>query len=235
MQLQQKTINVFLKSRGGKNPYHVGESADLVYGLYCESVIGKQQELLVPDATQSEVWRHNNPDVSINMISYLGVPLNWPDGDVFGTVCVLDNKENHYSNIQRELLSKIKESLEKDLELLVGYQQLKRANEELVLNNQVKSRFLTMMSHDLRGPLGSLNEFLTLILRNTKKQTDNEGYEALEMAHVTTRAAYGVLENLLTWSKNDLLHVDPVKVPTNLVMIIDRILTLYTEPIRLKK
>jgi PAS domain S-box-containing protein len=28
------------------------------------------------------------------MISYLGFPVTWPDGQIFGTICVLDRKEN---------------------------------------------------------------------------------------------------------------------------------------------
>ena len=96
MRLKEQTIEVFLSSKTTNNPYKAGEQAELVYGLYCETVIGKQQKLLVSDATKNEVWKDDNPDVEINMISYLGYPLNWPDGEVFGTVCLLDNKENQY-------------------------------------------------------------------------------------------------------------------------------------------
>ena len=98
MRLKESTIEVLLKSNTEGNPYETGEEAKLIYGLYCETVIGTQKELLVPNATKSPVWKNNNPDVDINMISYLGVPLNWPDGECFGTVCLLDIKENIYTS-----------------------------------------------------------------------------------------------------------------------------------------
>lgn len=35
MKLNEDNIEVFLKSKSEENPYHVGEKAPLVYGLYC--------------------------------------------------------------------------------------------------------------------------------------------------------------------------------------------------------
>jgi hypothetical protein len=90
MKLNEDSIEVLLKSSTSGNPYEVGEEAKLIYGLYCETVIGTQKKLLVPDATKDPIWKDNNPDIDINMISYLGFPLNWPDGECFGTVCILD-------------------------------------------------------------------------------------------------------------------------------------------------
>jgi PAS domain S-box-containing protein len=131
MKLNEKTIEVFVKSNTQGNPYKAGEESNLIYGLYCETVIGTQKQLLIPDATKSKVWNYNNPDVDINMISYLGLPVNWPDGEVFGTVCLLDNKENHYSSDYIEFLNQVKTQIETDLQLLVANQQLADQNREL--------------------------------------------------------------------------------------------------------
>lgn len=131
MKLNEETIEVFVKSNTEGNPYEAGEEAKLIYGLYCENVIGTQKQLLVPDATKSKVWKENNPDVGINMISYLGLPINWPDGEVFGTVCLLDKKENHFSADYIDLLTQVKNHIETDLQLLVASKELDRQNIEL--------------------------------------------------------------------------------------------------------
>ncbi len=119
MKLNKDSIEVFLKSDTPDNPYETGEKADLKYGLYCETVIGTQEKLLVPDARRDPLWKHHNPDIALNMIAYLGFPVNWPDGEVFGTICLLDNKENPFSNYHTEFLGRIRENIEKDLELLL--------------------------------------------------------------------------------------------------------------------
>ena len=163
MRLNEENIEVFLKSETEGNPYKKGEKADLVYGLYCETVIGKQEKLIVADATKNAVWKDNNPDVGINMISYLGFPINWPDGEVFGTVCLLDNKENHYNKDYENLLFHIKKHIESDLNLSVLNSNLKHRNTELEHLNNTKSRFLSLISHDIRGNIATIDEFLKLI------------------------------------------------------------------------
>lgn len=80
MRLHANEIEVFAKSRNIENPYEVNEKASLGLGLYCETVIGTDQRLLVPDALDDKIWC-DNPDVELDMIHYLGLPLKWPNGD----------------------------------------------------------------------------------------------------------------------------------------------------------
>lgn len=126
MQITENSMQVFLKSNSKGNPYPEGGSDSLGHGLYCETVIGNNAELLVDNALKYEEWK-DNPDVKLNMISYYGLPITWPDNDFFGTICVLDNKENIYGDTFKELISEFKISIEKDLELLCQTQELKRS------------------------------------------------------------------------------------------------------------
>jgi GAF domain-containing protein len=124
MKLSEKQIHVFLCSNTKDNPYEKGEGAELLSGLYCESVVGNKSSLLVPNALKDPLWKEN-PDVKLNMISYLGLPILWPDGEAFGTICALDNKENSYNKQQFELMSLLKESIQKDLKLILEEKKLK--------------------------------------------------------------------------------------------------------------
>lgn len=124
MKLEGDSIHVFATSHTNGNPYHKDDAEKLGLGLYCETVVGRRQELLVPNALKSPVWKEN-PDVKLNMISYLGVPVAWNDGEIFGTFCVLDNKENHYSKLYIDILHKFKDYVESDLNQLVLLQELK--------------------------------------------------------------------------------------------------------------
>jgi len=139
MCLKEDSIQVFLKSQTDGNIYEVGEEAKLIYSLYCETVIGTQKRLIVPDATKDPVWKDNNPDADLNMISYIGFPLNWPDGEVFGTVCALDTKENQYSDDFSSLLQQIKIQIETDLDLILINSELKGKKSELEQQNPMMS------------------------------------------------------------------------------------------------
>lgn len=113
---ENKEIEVFLTNNNRKdNPYEANEAEYLGKGLYCENVIANDDTLLVPNALNDDIWK-DNPDVELNMVSYLGLPLKWGNDSVFGTVCVLDNKENNYNHKYNLLLERAKELIEDDLE-----------------------------------------------------------------------------------------------------------------------
>jgi len=119
MKLEPPNIKVFVSSESSGNPYEKDEVACFDPGLYCARVIKSQQQLLVPDALEDEEWK-SNPDVKVGMISYLGFPIAWPDGQVFGTVCVLDDKRNAYTEPYRKFLLQCRDLLQTDLKLLTS-------------------------------------------------------------------------------------------------------------------
>lgn len=228
MRLNEESIEVFLKSNTKGNPYAVGEKAKLIYGLYCESVIGTQKQLLVPDATKSEAWSINNPDIDINMISYLGLPLNWPDGECFGTVCVLDSKENHYSEVYKDLLSQIKQHIEIDLQLLL-------TNKELEQLNAIKTKFLSLISHDVRGNMSSADMLLKLIINSLGDIPNAKLNEMLFSVSQSLSQSYLTLENLLSWSKAEIVQMEPHKNELNIIDVFEELLQYFGQPIQLKE
>jgi GAF domain-containing protein len=194
MRLNSDNIEVFLKSDTAGNPYKENEKAELIYGLYCESVIGLQQPLIVPDATKSKTWKDNNPDIDLNMISYLGVPINWPDGECFGTVCVLDNKENHYNQDFLDLITQIKQHIELDLKILLSNAELKELNE-------IKTKFMSLISHDVRGNMATLHQFLQLITSDFENMDAEEMKNSLISLSQISSTSFNTLDNILKWSK----------------------------------
>ncbi|MDC3958189.1 ATP-binding protein [Polyangium jinanense] len=105
------------ESRG--NPYPVDERACTNAGYYCEAVMSTRRPLLIADALSDEKWR-SSPDASLGLISYLGFPILWPGGDVFGTICVLDCKKNAYSDVSQRLLVQFRQVIEADLRSLLA-------------------------------------------------------------------------------------------------------------------
>ena len=127
MRILGEDIHVLVSSNTEGNPYHPGDSEHFWgSGRYCETVVIKNHELLVPNALFDEAWR-NNPDVRLNMISYLGYPIRWPDGEPFGTICVLDCKTNSYSEKYKRLMTQFRDIAEIHLEII--YTEAKRREE----------------------------------------------------------------------------------------------------------
>jgi len=131
MRLVGSDISVFISSSSEGNPYHPGDREHCEdSGLYCETVIKSKSKLLIPDALADEHWK-NNPDVKLNMISYLGFPIFLPTKKLFGTICILDHKRNEYSLVIEQLMLKFKDMIESHLELIYFNQTLGDDNKRL--------------------------------------------------------------------------------------------------------
>jgi len=118
MRLVKSDIEVFVSSQSDGNPYHAGDHEHFLgSGLYCESVINSNEKLLIPNALNDKKWK-NNPDIKLNMISYLGFPILLPSKKPFGTICVLDNKENSYSETHENLIRNFRDIIQSHLELI---------------------------------------------------------------------------------------------------------------------
>ncbi|NAZ45018.1 EAL domain-containing protein [Vibrio toranzoniae] len=150
MRVHANSIEVFSTSNSQNNPYTKGDSETLGSGLYCESVMESQQQLIVPNALSDPQWE-NNPDIELGLVSYCGVPLLWPNGELFGTICILDSKENHYTPTYIKLLESFRISIESQLKTLFQHAKLTQVNREL--KNRVYSR-----TKDLASLNYSLNQ-----------------------------------------------------------------------------
>jgi PAS domain S-box-containing protein len=129
MKTENESMEVFVSSKTDNNPYHAGDT-EKRHGQYCETVIKTQKELLIPDATSDSQW-HNNPDINLGMIAYLGYPINFPDRRPFGTLCALDTKINRFSTDQRNLIVQFSSVLEMDLAHLEYQHHTTELNKEL--------------------------------------------------------------------------------------------------------
>jgi PAS domain S-box-containing protein len=106
-----------VSSNSKGNPFPVDETFSMSIGTFCETVIKNREPLLVANAAEDDHWK-SAPELQVGMVSYLGFPVVWPDGRMFGTICVLDDKANRYSDTYQELLLHCRDVLEGDLQTL---------------------------------------------------------------------------------------------------------------------
>ncbi|MCA1792898.1 MAG: GAF domain-containing protein [Desulfotignum sp.] len=160
MRLNDPDIEVLVSSKGQDNPYHPGDKEKVWgSGLYCETVIKTRDRLIVPNALADENWK-DNPDIKLQMISYLGFPIFLPDGSAFGTICVLDRNENAYDDTFEKLMRKFRDLIQADLEIIYMNNMLQDENKQLTdYISEIKT---------LRGILP--------ICMHCKKIRDDKGY-----------------------------------------------------------
>jgi signal transduction histidine kinase len=155
MRVEPPNIKVLVASESEGNPYEPDEEARLNTGLYCETVMNTRRPLLVPDALQDEDWK-SNPDIKLGMISYLGVPISWPDGEIFGTICVLDRQSNGYSDPYLKLLLQWRDVLQADLtSIATSEERFRTMQAELAHANRLATlgQLTASITHEVKQPL----------------------------------------------------------------------------------
>jgi signal transduction histidine kinase len=230
MKVHTDQIEVFLASESAGNPYEPGEMADLNTGLYCETVMNTRNKLHVPSAPMDKNW-DKNPDIELGMIAYLGFPIMWPDGQVFGTICALDSKENYFTPVYHSLLDRLKQSINNDLELIQRIHELEQAkgelheankrieekNIELKESNEELEAFNRTVSHDLRAPLTVINGYCEMLREQLGADLDKKKAHYLDIIMDTGERMNNLIDDILAFSKSGHMAIMPEKVEVSKV------------------
>ncbi len=119
-------FQVTIASEQDSNPYPAGVVIEPDVNIFCRRIVETRKELYVSNASIDVCW-DSNPEVRDDgFTSYLGVPVFWPSGEVFGTFCVMDYEETDYQETYLELIHHLKEILEADLSMLGLYEQMQK-------------------------------------------------------------------------------------------------------------
>ncbi|XFA98689.1 diguanylate cyclase [Candidatus Izemoplasma sp. B36] len=175
MKITEENMEVFLRSKNEKNPYPDDGKDTLGHGLYCETVIGENRELLVDNSLKYNAWK-DNPDVKLNMISYLGYPLHWEDGEAFGTICVLDSKTNEYSEKYKSFLKMMVSLIETDLKMLITQKELEHLSFTDILTEAKNRRYAMKHINELLNEKDSEFQIILMDLNHFKLVNDVYGH-----------------------------------------------------------
>jgi len=122
VQLRQGEFNVVTTSPKSGGLLRQSQSWPRESESFCRQVIENRSLLYVDHAQQDEFWRQASLAVKAN--SYCGVPLYWPDGSPFGTLCVFDDKLTHYSATLQKVLGQLAALIMADLKIYQDHQAL---------------------------------------------------------------------------------------------------------------
>ena len=120
----------------------------------------------------------NQASVTFSQIGcYIGAPLVLTDGTLFGTLAAVDPEPQTVKPQQAEMLAVIARRLVNEIEhdyeqterkrvqaeLAQAVVELSRANEQLEYMNALKSDFVSIVTHEFRTPLTSIEGFSELM------------------------------------------------------------------------
>jgi len=79
---------------------------------------------LIPNALLDPERKDNAAAVGQHIISYIGIPIECPDGGMFETVCFLDNKENAHNSLHIKMLKQVIRLIELSIRIIFGKDEI---------------------------------------------------------------------------------------------------------------
>lgn len=127
--------------------------------------------------------------------------------------------------------------LEKKLndEILLTNSQLNKLNSDLKEANLTKDKFFSIIAHDLKNPLTAIIMKSELVYRFYDKLTDEDKIDSIKKLLNSAQHLHQLLENLLTWSRSQTGKLEFNLENTDIVSIINDILTVNEGNIQNKK
>jgi signal transduction histidine kinase len=114
--------------------------------------------------------------------------------------CWFEFKISQVKNFRGDLLGKI--FIFRDItERKIAEESLRKSEEHLQELNEIKNKFFSILSHDLRTPFSGLIGFVEILKEDYNSLSNREKENFINEIDLTTKNIYGFLEDILEWSR----------------------------------
>jgi signal transduction histidine kinase len=104
--------------------------------------------------------------------------------------------------------------------------QRKNLENQLILLNADKDRFISILAHDLRSPFNSLLGFTELLKKNLRQYSIEKIEKMVETIHGTTQKTFELLEDTLLWANAQSKKITYSPAVTNVTEIITEVMDI---------
>jgi len=129
---------------------------------------------------------------------YAGVQLVTKKGTRIGMLCVNDTKPNKLTEEQVFALKVLGNHVAKLLDLRITKKQLEEKTIQIGNQNAVLTKMISIIAHDVRGPIGSLKSFFELADQKLLDEETRE--EMMKMSEKQVDVTLSLLNNLVDWA-----------------------------------
>ncbi len=186
---------------------------------FCGHAILHEGIFEIQDAIKDERFSDNPLVIGYpNIRFYAGMPIVSPAGYKLGTLCVIDTKARHLSKEESFALSVLSKMIIKLFELRISNRELKKS-----IENQQK--IITIMAHDIRGPLNTIKA--TFELKNDGFISSEEAKEIDGLIEVQIGNTVNLLNNIVDWGKLILNYSTELQTDFNLHDVCEKSFDYY--------
>jgi signal transduction histidine kinase len=188
---------------------------------FCQHVRYFSRPLIVEDAREHDVLRHNLAIRDIGVIAYLGFPVFDEANEAIGSLCAIDSKPRAWSEdqieVMRSLTATLNEILKQQAETEAQKNEVSRLQESLdkseaTLKN--REQFFAFLCHELRTPLSGIIGGVRLAEHSFERNDEAKRPEIGKMLKIIGSSAQSMkqtVDEILDLSKleSDMFDINP--------------------------
>lgn len=189
-------------------------------------------DVMMPDMSGFEVAQHlksnpNTADIPIIFLTALNSTADIVKGFQVGANDFISKPFN-----KEELIIRVTHQIS----LVAAKRLILSKTEELQRTIAGRDKLYSVIAHDLRSPMGSIKMVLNMLILNLpSEKIGAEMYELLTMANQTTEDVFSLLDNLLKWTKSQIVKLNVVYQDVDLVEVTDGVIEIFSMVASLKK
>ncbi|MCU4391122.1 HAMP domain-containing histidine kinase [Acinetobacter courvalinii] len=132
--------------------------------------------------------------------SAIALHLRHPDQTSLGYIILFDEAAQGFSELQKQLLQEHCINFMQQLELKFNHDELKELYEQEAALNFSKTKFFSIISHDLRAPFHGLLGFAEILAKERDTLDESSIQNIADYLYDTSQSTYNLLESLLNWA-----------------------------------
>ncbi|MDZ4071468.1 MAG: HAMP domain-containing sensor histidine kinase [Sediminibacterium sp.] len=205
------------------------------------AIVEDEAIMIVNDALEDQRFVDNPLVIGEPKIRfYAGYPLVSPSGYKLGTLCVIDRVPRSLTAEQELTLKILGNQVVKLFELRLRNKEAEARNElieeqkkQLEESKSVQSKIISIIAHDVRGPVTSLKTMIELT--KSKSLTEAETVQLFDMLDKQLDGTLDMLTNLVDWGSM-LLKKGKLSISTvNISLVVEKIIKNLSPMLQLKK
>ena len=170
----------------------------------------------------------------LNIVSLIIIPI-FIDKNIYGFICVSDNKERKWKTPEIKLLKTISEILSNAIKRDENEKIIIKNEKELKKANDSKDKFFSIIAHDLKNPVYNVISLADYLNDNIDKWETPKIKEFIKYISKAGQQSYNLLENLLTWAKTQTKSLKPEFANFNILKIIQQAYSIHENSIHKKQ
>lgn len=147
-------LKVIKISQKGENIFSEGDRFKLS-GHYYQNIIEKKKTMEVHNAAEDPAWE-KAPELESGFNAYIGYPILWPTGEVFGTICIHDKKDREFGEEVKKMMQFSRDLIEDSLDIF--YQNHLNDNLRQYYSKLIDILPVGVMIEDAEGKILKVNK-----------------------------------------------------------------------------